>query len=73
MLKKFPIISLCGCQGNCVTKILENRGIDIYKIINVEEILKDEKVSAKDPFRLDNESEQCVQIIKKELNKIVNE
>ena len=43
MLKKFPIISLCGCQGNCVTKILENRGIDIYKTINVEEILKDKK------------------------------
>ena len=73
MLKKFPIISICGCQGNCVTKILENRGIDIYKTINVEEILKDEKVSAKDPFRLDNESEQCVEIIKKELNKIVTE
>ena len=44
-----------------------------YKTINVEEILKDEKVSAKDPFRLDNESEQCVEIIKKELNKIVTE
>ena len=73
MLKKFPIISICGCQGNCVTKILENRGIDIYKTINVEEILKDEKVSAKDPFRLDNESEQCVEIIQKELNKIVTE
>ena len=45
----------------------------IFKTINVEEILKDEKVSAKDPFRLDNESEQCVEIIKKELNKIVTE
>ena len=45
----------------------------IFKTINVEEILKEEKVSAKDPFRLDNESEQCVEIIKKELNKIVTE
>lgn len=73
MLKKFPIISVCGCKGNCVNKILENRGINIYKSVNVEEILKDEEVSAKDPFRLDEESEQCVDIIKKELNKIVSE
>lgn len=73
MLKKFPLISICGCKGNCVSKILENRGIDVYKTVNIEEILKNKKVSAKDPFRLDGEAEQCVDIIKKELNKIVNE
>lgn len=41
--------------------------------IHCDLTFENEKVSAKDPFRLDNESEQCVQIIKKELNKIVNE
>ena len=73
MLKKFPIISICGCQGNCVNKILENRGIDIYKTINVEDMLKNREISAKDPFRLDEESEQCVNIIKTKLNEIVND
>ena len=40
---------------------------------DVKALLKDKEISAKDPFRLNEESEQCVNIIKTELNKIVND
>ena len=67
MLKKYPIISINGCKNNCVDTILENNGIELYKSINVSDILKDCDVSANDAFRLDDEAEECVKIVKKEL------
>lgn len=41
----------------------------IYGTVAVNEILKDYDVSAKDPFRLDDEAGKCVEIIVKKLNK----
>ena len=73
MLKKYPIIAVNGCSGGCVNKILGNKGIDVAKTIAVEEILKEFDVSSNDPFRLDDEAEQCVKIIKDELNKNIRE
>ena len=37
--------------------------------IEVGEILEPHNISSKDPFRLDDEGEKCVEIIKKEINK----
>ncbi len=73
MLKKYPIIAVNGCDGGCVNRILENKGISVAKTIAVGEILKDFDVSSNDPFRLDDEAEQCVKIIKEELNKNIRE
>ena len=67
MLKKYPIIAINGCKNNCVNTILENKGIEIYKSINVADVLKDYDFSAEDPFRLDENGEKCVKIVKKEL------
>ena len=71
MLKKYPIIAVNGCPNGCVNKILENKGIDVAGTIAVNEILDAFEVSAKDPFRLDDEAEKGVKIIKEELNKTV--
>ena len=68
MLKKYPIIAVNGCPNACVNKILKNKGIDVSGTVAVNEILDGFDVSAKDPFRLDDEAEECVKIIKKELN-----
>lgn len=71
MLKKYPIIAINGCSGGCVNKILNNKGIEVSKTISVEEVLKDYDIKANDPFHLDSEGEECVKIIKKEIeNKI---
>lgn len=67
MLKKYPIISINGCNGECVNKILENKNIDVKKSINVGKILENYEIKSRDPFRLDEESEECVKIIKNEI------
>lgn len=73
MLKKYPIVAVNGCSGGCVNKILENRGIDVAKTIAVGDVLKNFNVSSKDPFRLNDEGEKCVEIIGKELNRTIDE
>ena len=70
-LKKFPIIAVNGCANNCVNTILENKGIEVFKTVNAGDVLENYDVSAKDPFRLDEEAEECVKIIKKELEKSI--
>ena len=71
MIKKYPIVAFNGCPNGCVNKILKNKGIDVASTIAVNEILDDYGVSAKDPFRLDSEAEECVKIITEELIKTV--
>ena len=73
MLMKYPIIAVNGCSGGCVNKILENKGIHVAGTIGVGDVLTDFEVSAKDPFRLDSEAEECVKIIVEELNKLISE
>ncbi|MEE1156833.1 MAG: putative zinc-binding protein [Methanobrevibacter sp.] len=73
MLKKYPIMAVNGCDNACVNRILENKGISIAKTIAVGETLKGFGVSSKDPFRLDDEAEKCVGIIKEKLNKSLRE
>ena len=51
--------------------MLKNKGIDVAGTIAVNEILEGLQVSAKDPFRLDSEAEECVKIITEELNKTI--
>ena len=68
MLKKFPIIAINGCGNACVNKILGNKGIDVFRTIGVGDVLKEHKVSSSDPFRLDDEGEKCVEIIKNRIN-----
>ena len=70
-LKKYPIIAINGCGNNCVNTILENKGIEVFKTVNTGDVLENYDVSAKDPFRLDAEAEECVKIIKKELEKSI--
>ena len=68
MLKKFPIIAINGCDNSCVNKILNNRGIEVYKTIGVGDVLKRHKVFTTDPFRLDDNGEKCVEIVKNKIN-----
>lgn len=67
MLKKYPIIAINGCGNSCVNKILNNKNIEVSKTISVNEILKKQNISSKDPFRLNDEGEKCVEAIKKEI------
>ena len=70
-LRKYPIIAINGCSNNCVNTILENKGIEVFKTINTGDVLENYDVSAHDPFRLDEEAEKCVKIIREELEKSI--
>ena len=72
MLRKNHIIAINGCGNGCVNKILDNKNIDIAETVNIGEVLENYDVSAKDPFRLDSEAEECVEIIKNEINNRIN-
>ena len=72
MLKKYPIVAVNGCPNACVNKILKNKGINVYETIAVNEILDNIELSAKDPFRLDDEAEECIKIIMEELIKTID-
>lgn len=68
MLKKFPIIAVNGCSGGCVNKILENKGVVPADTVMVYEVLDKTEYSANDAFRLDEEGEKCVELVREKLN-----
>lgn len=68
MLKKYPIIAVNGCSGNCVNKILNSKGINIEDTIKVHEILEDSDFISTDPFRLREAGEECVKLVTEEIN-----
>ena len=73
MLKKYPIIAVNGCSGVCVNKILASKGIEVKDTVSIYEVLEGTGKSSKNPFRLDEKSEECVKIVKDALNDKVKE
>lgn len=72
LIRKYPIIAVNGCEGSCVDKILEQKGVKVSKIINVQEELNKGNLKPNDPVRLDEKGEECVILVKKKINKIVD-
>jgi uncharacterized metal-binding protein len=70
LIKKYPIIAINGCDGDCTLKILENKGVKPVKIINVMDELNKNDLKPTDVSRLDNNGEICVEYMK---NRIKNE
>lgn len=70
LIKKYPIIAISGCDGDCTLKILEQKGVKPAKNINVMEELNETDLRPNDVCRLDDNGEQCVEYMK---NKIKNE
>lgn len=72
LIKKYSIIAVNGCEGACVDKILEQKGVMVSKIINVHEELSSADLKPTDPVRLDENGEKCVSITKKKINKLLD-
>jgi uncharacterized metal-binding protein len=77
LIKEFPVLAINGCEGNCVEKILAERGVKPKRIINIGEELENQPFTPNDVARLDEEGEKCVEFIKsriqEELQKIFDE
>lgn len=71
LIRKYPIIAINGCEGACVDKILEQKGVKVAKIINAQEELNLENLKPTDPVRLDENGEKCVLVMKKKISELI--
>lgn len=71
LIRKYPIIAINGCEGSCVDKILEQKGVKVAKIINAQEELNSENLKPTDAVRLDDNGEKCVLALKKKINELI--
>lgn len=77
LIRKYPIIAISGCDGDCTLKILEQKGVKPAKNINVLEKLNEANLRPTEVCRLDETGEKCVSymkdIIKDELKELQEE
>ena len=73
LIKKYPILAINGCEGNCVTKILKQKGVNVIGELNVGDILAETDYKANDAARLDDEGEICVKIVKDTIEDKIDE
>jgi len=69
LIKKYPIISISGCDGNCTLKILEQKGVKPIKNINVMNELNKKNLKPTDVSRLDENGKICVEYMKDKIKK----
>jgi uncharacterized metal-binding protein len=69
LIKKYPIIAISGCDGDCTLKILEQKGVKPAKNINVMDELNETDLRPNDVCRLDDNGEQCVEYMKNKIKK----
>jgi len=69
LIKKYPIIAISGCDGNCTLKILEQKGVKPIKNINVMDELNKKNLKPTDVSRLDENGEICVGYMKEKIKK----
>lgn len=73
LIKKYPIIALSGCDGNCTQKILEQKGVKPLKNIIVMDELNKKDLKPTDVSRLDDNGEICVDYMKNKIKKELKE
>jgi len=69
LIKKYPIIAISGCDGDCTRKILEQKGVKPIQNINVMDELNEKNLKPTDVSRLDDNGEICVEYMKDKINK----
>jgi uncharacterized metal-binding protein len=69
LIKKYPIIAISGCDGDCTKKILEQKGVKPIKNINVMDELNEKNLKPTDVSRLDDNGEICVEHMKNRIKK----
>ena len=72
LIRKYPIVAVNGCEGSCVDKILEQKGVKVAKIINAQEELNSENLKPTDPVRLDENGEKCTLVMKKKISELID-
>ncbi len=64
ILKDADVVSISGCEDDCTSLILKEKGIDVVKNIPAEEIVKEFALNPNDAARLDEDGEMAVKKLK---------
>lgn len=72
ILKDADVISISGCEDDCTSAILKEKGIKIIKNIPAEKIVKEYNLNPNDAARLDKEGELAVEKLKEVILKEIN-
>lgn len=73
LIKKYPIIAISGCDGDCTQKILEQKGVKPIQNINVMEELNKKDLKPTNVSRLDDNGEICVEYMKNKIKQKLKE
>jgi uncharacterized metal-binding protein len=73
LIRKYPIIAISGCDGNCTIKILEQKGVKPVQNIIVMDELNKKNLRPTDVSRLDDNGEICVEYMKEKIKKEIKE
>lgn len=71
LIKKYPIISVNGCENACVEKILGQKGVKTAKTLNIMKLLNEVDLKPSDVARLSEEDEKCVEAVKKKIEELM--
>jgi uncharacterized metal-binding protein len=73
LFKKYPIIAISGCEGNCTFKILVQKGVKPVQNINIMDELNKKNLKPTNVSRLDENGEVCVEYMKERIKKELKE
>ncbi len=72
LIKKYPIITVNGCESACVDKILQQKGVKATRTLNIMELLNEEGLKPSDVARLSENDEKCVEAVKKKIKVLLD-
>lgn len=65
ILDNAKIVSITGCCDDCVSTILNEKGIEIVKNVDAETLVKAYNLNPNDSIRLDDDGEEAVKVLKR--------
>lgn len=65
ILDDAKIVSITGCNDDCVSVILKEKDVDVVKNIDAESVVKAFDLNPNDSIRLDDDGEEAVRILKR--------
>lgn len=64
ILKDADVVSISGCEDDCTSVILKEKGVNVIKNIPAEKIVKEFDLNPNDAARLDEDGELAVKKLK---------
>lgn len=73
LAQNHKVIAVNGCENCCPETILKTKNATVEYNLNVSKLLKKHELQAECTVRINENDEQCVNVIKNEILKIKNE